>query len=172
MIYKTKIRNETNASLTIPYDNGAQLNVNLSANAEMEITSEDPGYMFAPFIAVTFRDGKTELKENKEWKNPFKDGLYTVFLNTGGVFREVFALSGESVLMIKGVPRYVQVNPLAWWSRYSKVEISTPFKIEIPDRTRPGYIKTEERPNIIYTKRPEAEIEQIKKLRVAERERI
>lgn len=179
-IYKTSIVNksETSVSISKSLDGGAY-EYKIEHKKTVPIENTDPANYLSPYekIIVTGTQKTVRLKGIKRagWKDPFKDSPTRIEMcNFGGrAFCEIiFVQSGEVYHLHKGLVVVCEVLQGTWLEKYQKLTIAEPFIRKIPSKRYPGEIDVQEIQNMQYELRSEKEIENIRKRREEEKNKI
>lgn len=97
--------------------------------------------MYSRYKRITFKkDGGIDLDENGKWKNPYP--LSVELINLDGAPIEAVQLGGQSVNVVKGIPRFAEVHADEVDARYRSFTWRR-IKIKEEDRSglRPGYFE-------------------------------
>jgi hypothetical protein len=101
----------------------------------------DPKVMYARYKKITFKkDGGIDLDENGRWKNPFP--LSIELRNEDGAPIEAVQLGGQSINVVRGIPRFAAVHADEADARYKSFTWKR-VKVKEEDRSglRPGYFE-------------------------------
>jgi hypothetical protein len=179
-LYKTEFVHKGAEDVQIPETlNGASKFYRIPAGKSVTIENTDKRNYLSPIEKIIIQGPKgkerCKVKKRANWNDPFKDSpRRTEMLNFGGFqFLEViFVQEGNKYLLPKGIPVVCETQPNTWIEKYKSIKIEEPYNRQMPSREYPGEIDVIQVQNIQYETREEAEIEEIRKRRKEEKNKI
>jgi hypothetical protein len=121
MLYETAFENKRKTVVDV-FEYG-QLLVRLQPGETRHVESRSPKTSYARWSRVTFKDGKIDFDENREWRWPFAGMLALEFCNVDGTATEGLQIAGETYQADRGIPKLIPVSPYNTpWCFVEKIE--------------------------------------------------
>lgn len=165
--FKTQIRNHTDQTVTLKSPkNCVHRTFFIQPHTTLTIAYSEEAYFLAPFERVVYKkSGKVETVKRRGFKRDLAFPA-TKFLNQGGAVVEILMIQqNDSVHLPLGIEVERSVPYYSFYSDFESVTIAKPRERFVPLLNNPGQLKRELVQNIVYKKRPKAELERLKKMR-------
>jgi len=152
----------------------------LNSGEEINFSTEDEQSFWTPYSQVWYLpEKKIKLVDRKKFKAPEREFPFVKFLNLGGMDNEGIYMDTEHLIWLqRGIPRIEHVPVGSHYSQFSAVTLGPPKKIEKLVTSLAGMgtsarIEVEYRQHWIFEKRPAAEMEKLREMRLTiQRERL
>ena len=178
-IFVTIFKNKRDVPVMIDDYNGALFT--LKPGEAWELKSTSPRTLYSRFSEVIFKKGDViDVKENSDWRNPYRDFWCLELVNVNGAHSESFQIqtpreAGEVVGLspngyieaLKGFPRIVPVDIHCKLVKYARIEWREEEE-RIPMEGAPGYWETRTTLKKLLIERSASELRKIAKEREQE----
>jgi hypothetical protein len=164
--YKTQIRNHSPNTINLPAPkNYVHRTLFIQPNATVTISFRDEAYILSGYERITYKkSGKVETKQRAGFKRDLEFPV-VCFLNDGNTETEVLRIADhDAQILPRGIEVVRHVPIHSHFADYESVTIAKQKECYVPEYNT-GNLKRELRQNIQYRKRPQKDLDRLKKMR-------